>query len=272
MESVINQVIEIMKYGFIHRAIIAGIFTALSCSILGVFLVLKKFSFLGDGLAHVSFFSAALALLLHQSPLIVSLPIVVGASLIILKLSERAAVYGDSAIALVASTSIALGVIIASISKGFNVDLFGYLFGSILTITTSEVILSVLVSVIIISVIILFYNEMFLSAFDEDFSLVTGLNPGRVNYIISIISAVTIVIGIKIVGTMLISSLIIFPAVTALQISRGFRETVVYSAVIGVLSVVLGLLISLLLEIPTGAAIVVMNGLFFLGAFFIKTK
>lgn len=274
MENVFTEIMSSLQYSFVQKAVLGGIFTALSCSILGVFLVLKKHSFIGDGLAHISFTSVAVAFLMGASPLLVSLPTVILASLLILKIDEKAKINSDAAVALVASFIFAVGVIVISISKGFNLDIYGYLFGSILAITNVELIISGLITLFILSVIILFYNELFVSVFDSDFAVVSGVKTSKINYIMAIITSITIVTGIKVVGTMLISSMIVFPAVTALQVSRGFKNTVFLSAVISVISVISGILCSLLFNIPAGASIVVLNGIIFaavfLGKFFYK--
>lgn len=267
MENVFTEIISSLQYGFVQKAVLGGVFTALSCSILGVFLVLKKHSFIGDGLAHISFTSVAVAFLMGASPLLVSLPTVILASLLILKIDEKAKINSDAAVALVASFIFAVGVIVISISKGFNLDIYGYLFGSILAITNIELIISGLITLFILSVIILFYNELFVSVFDSDFALVSGVETSKINYIMAVITSITIVTGIKVVGTMLISSMIVFPAVTALQISRGFKNTVFLSAVIAVSSVISGILCSLLFNIPAGASIVVSNGIIFAAVF-----
>lgn len=272
MENVIAQIVEILKYGFIQKALIGGIMTGISCALLGVFLVLKKQSFIGDGLAHVSFASAACALLLGQEPFIISIPVVICVSFIILMIEERARINPDAAIALVSSISIALGVVFASVSKGFSVDLYGYLFGSILTIKSGEVILSIIVSILLITVVLLFYNELFISAFDSDFALVSGISTKRINYVTAIVTAVAIVTGIKVVGTMLISSLLIFPAVTALQIAKGFKQTLIISLIVSIFSVIAGIIFSVLANIPTGASIVLVNGIIFLFVFLIARK
>jgi len=270
MENVFTGIISSLQYGFIQKAVAGGIFTAISCSILGVFLVLKKQSFIGDGLAHISFTSVAVAFLTGNSPLFISIPIVVAASILILKIDEKVKINPDAAVALVASFIFAVGVIITSLSKGFNVDIYGYMFGSILTITNSELTISGIMVAITAVLILLFYNEFFTSVFDPDFAAVSGINSEKVNYLMAVITAVTIVTGIKIVGTMLISSMIVFPAVTALQISKGFKNTILISIIAAVFAVILGIMWALAFNIPAGAAIVVTNGGIFAAAFFWK--
>jgi len=260
MESVLIQIFEALQYSFIQKAMISGVFIALSCSFLGVFLVLRKLSMIGDGLAHVSFATIALSIFLSTSPIFLSIPIVVTASFFILKLNEKTSMYGDAAIGLVSSFSVAIGVLIASVSNGFNIDLFSYLFGSILLISNIEVILSVILSIVVVGCVILFYNDLFSITYDSEYAIVSGIDTEKYNYVLSILTSVTIVLGIRVVGTMLISSLIIFPTVTALQFSRGFKSVIIFASIISVISVVLGIFLSYVLNLPTGASIVIING------------
>lgn len=226
---------------------------------------------IGDGLAHVSFATIAIALFLNKSPLVISIPLVILSSFLILKLNEKADIHGDAAIALISSFAVAAGVLITSVAKGFNIDLFSYLFGSILVISKLDVILSILLSVVVIFATIFFYNSLFAITYDEEFATVIGLNVKYTNYLISVLTSITVVLGIRVVGTMLISSMIIFPTVTALQISKGFKDTIFISSIVSVLSVILGTFISYILNFPTGATIVIVNTIFFM-LFFIVNK
>lgn len=270
MDSLLDMIHEAFQYGFMQRAIIVGILIALCSAMLGIFLVLKKFSMIGDGLAHVSFATVAIALLLNTSPLYISVPVVVIASLFILRLNEKAAIHGDAAIGLVSSFSVALGIMIASISSGFNVDLFSFLFGSILVISKTDVMLSIGLAVVVISTIFYFYNDLFAISHDEAFASVMGINTRLMNSVIAVLTGITIVLGIRVVGTMLISSMIIFPSVTALQVSRSFKSTILIASFVSVLSVVVGVIGSYALNFPSGASIVMVNAFMFLIAFIIK--
>lgn len=255
---------EIFKQDFMIKALITGIFIAISCSLLGVFLVLKNMSLIGDGLAHVSFAAISIGLLVSDKPIIISIPIVIVASFLVLLLKEKAKIDADATIGLLSSFSIAVGVIIASVAKGFNIDLFSYLFGSILFISPSEMILSGLLAIILIVLVLLFYNDLFSITFDENFAKISGIKVRRINYLLSVLISVTIVLGIRIVGTMLISSLIVFPSVSALQISKGFKRTLMFSVLFSMIAVVLGIIFSYILNVPTGALIVVVNAIIFL--------
>lgn len=259
----ITSIFKLLSYAFVQRALIVGLLIAISSSFLGIFLVLRKYAMIGDGLAHVSFATVALALVLNQSPLIISIPIVSLASLLILKLSEENRIGGDAAIGLIASTSLAIGVFITSISNGFSVDLSSYLFGSILIIAQSDVYLSLVLTVLIVSLVLVFYQDLFAMTYDLDYAKVSGRQTKRLNQLLSILTAITIVLGIRVVGTMLISSLIIFPTVSALRLSKGFKSTIIWAVIIAIISVMSGILISVTLDFPTGSSIVLINALLF---------
>jgi zinc transport system permease protein len=256
-----------LQYEFIRRAFVAGSFIALVCSILGVLLVLRRLSLIGDGLAHVTFGSVAIGLLFKQNPAFVAIPIVMVCSLGILKLMKKARLYGDAAIGIVSSIGIAGGVLIASISGGFNVDLFSFLFGNILAISKAEVITSIALSIVVLLVITLFYNEYFSTTFDEEFARVSGINVQKINSLLVLLTGVTVVLTMKVVGIMLTSALLILPAVTALQIAKSFKNTMILSSLTGVASVMIGIYASFVLNLPTGATIVMVNFFFFIIAF-----
>jgi zinc transport system permease protein len=260
----IDLIREAMSLSFMQRAMIVGTAIALSSALLGIFLVLKKYSMIGDGLAHVSFATVAIALLLGASPLMVSIPIVTVASIFIMQLNEKAGIHGDAAIGLVSSFSVALGVLISSVAGGFNVDLFSYLFGSILAIKEMDMYLSIVLAGLIISLIILFYHDLFAVTHDEAFASVIGIGTKRMNYLIATLTSITIVLGIRVVGTMLISSMIVFPTVTALQISRSFKSTIIISAMVSIVAVTTGVLGSYVFNFPSGASIVMVNAFLFL--------
>lgn len=253
-----------LQYSFMQKALICGILIAISSSMLGVFLVLRKFSLISDGLSHVSFATVAIALVCGLSPTLVSIPLVILASLLITKLTEKTNLYGDSAIGLVSGFSLAIGVTIISIGKGFNVDIYSYLFGSILAISNTEVILSLILTVIVIVVISIFYNDLFIMSFDSEYAKITKINIKAVNLFFVIIQSITIVIGIKVVGAMLISSLIIFPTITSLQVAKRFKNMLIFSIIISVFSVTAGIFISFILNTPTGSTIVITNTIIFL--------
>lgn len=263
MQNTFLLLIESLQYDFMLRALLVGSLIALSAAFLGVFLVLQRQSMIGDGLAHVSFATIAIALFFNQSPLLVSIPLVILASFLIIKLNDKAGINGDAAIGLISAFAVALGVMISSLSQGFNIDLFSYLFGSILVISKLDVILSIFLSIVVIILIVFNYNSLFAMTYDQEFASVIGLNINKMKYLISILTSITVVLGIRVVGTMLISSMIIFPTVTALQVSNSFRQTILISAIISILSVIFGIFISYLFNLPTGATIVIINALIF---------
>lgn len=266
----IDLLISALQYTFMQRALLVGIMIALSSSFLGVFLVLRRYSMIGDGLAHVSFATVAFALLFQQSPLIISIPIVILASFLILKLSEENRIGGDAAIGLVASFSVALGVFVSSLAKGFNVDLFSYLFGSILVIGQSDVYISIALSIVVIGVILYYYQDLFALTYDEEYAVVMGKKPKKLSRILAVLTSITIVLGIRVVGTMLISSLIIFPTVSALQYNRGFKQTIVLTMIISITAVIIGILVSFAFNLPTGSTIVLTNGTIFFISYMIR--
>ena len=264
------SIIEFLSYGFIQRAIIAGAFISVLCSTLGVLLVLRRLSLIGDGLAHVTFGSVALALLFRVYPLYISLPVVMASSYGILKLMERARIFGDAAIGILSAVGIAGGVLVASLAGGFNVDLFSFLFGNILSISSQEVYPSIILSVIVLAVIVFNYHDIFSITFDEDFAKAGGINTNRINTMIVLFTAITVVLTMKVVGIMLTSALLIFPAVTAFQVARGFRNALFIAAAVALVSLTGGILLSLILNLPTGASIVMVHFGFFITAFACK--
>lgn len=263
--------IEFLNYGFVQRAIIAGSFIAVLCSILGMFLVLRRLSLIGDGLAHVTFGGVALGLLLKVYPVYASIPVVLLGAYGILKLMERARLYGDAAIGIISAAGIALGVLIASLAGGFNIDLFSYLFGNILAVSKEEVVLSAVMSLTVLTVIGLFYHELISVTFDEDLARVSGLKTKTVNMVLVMLTAVTVVLAMRLVGVMLVSALLILPAVSAFQAAKSFKGAILLSSAFGILSVLAGIFISFSFNLPAGATIVLLN-IVILAAVFLYKK
>ena len=253
------EVIDFLSYEFIQRALIAGSFIALVCSLLGVQLVLRRLSLIGDGLSHVTFGGVALGLVFGVYPIYIAIPFVIICSLGILQLIDRAKIYGDAAIGIVSSIGIAIGILLASLAGGFNIDLFSFLFGNILAISKTEVIISIALSAVVLGAILIYYYEIFSITFDEEFAKASGINTKRINSIIVVLTAVTVVLAMKVVGIMLTSALLILPAVSAFQIAKGFKNSLLISSVIAILSVISGIFLSFVLNLPTGACIVVIN-------------
>lgn len=249
----------LFSYIFIIRALIVGSLVALCAALLGVSLVLKRYSMIGDGLSHVGFGALSVALALNAAPLAVSLPVVALTAFFLLRISENSRIKGDAAIAMISSSALAIGVIVVSLTTGMNTDVYNYLFGSILAMSAGDVYLSVAVSLTVLVLYVLFYNKIFAVTFDENFAKATGTNAGGYNMLLALLTAFTIVIGMRMMGAMLISSLIIFPALTSMRICRSFKTVVVCSAVLSLLCFFIGIIISFFLSLPTGASIVVVN-------------
>ncbi len=255
---------EMLSYPFITRALLVGVLVALCASLLGVSLVLKRYSMIGDGLSHVGFGSLALATALNFAPLAVSLPIVGLAAFLLLRLSENSKIKGDAAIAMISTSALAVGVIIISMSTGLNTDVCNYLFGSILAMSGNDVLLSVILSIVVIILFVIFYNRIFAVTFDETFARATGTNAGLFNMLIALLTAVTIVLGMRMMGAMLISSLIIFPALTAMRVCKSFKNVIICATIVSVTAFCIGMFFSFTLDIPSGASIVVVNVLYFM--------
>jgi zinc transport system permease protein len=264
------DILDFLQYSFILRALVAGSFIALLCASLGAILVLKRLSLIGDGLAHVTFGSVALGLALRVQPIYISMPVVALSALAILKLAEKARVYSDAAIGIVSAFGISGGVVLASMAGGFNVDLLSYLFGNILSITTGEVAVSVLLSLVVLGVIALRYGALLSLAFDEEFARTSGVRASRINALIAVLTAVTVVLAMKLVGIMLTSALLIIPALCAFQAARSFKGTLIFAAATAVASVWAGIFLSFIMNVPTGATIVLLNFAFFLVLYGIK--
>ncbi len=255
---------EILSYTFMQRALIVGIPVALCSALLGVSLILKRYSMIGDGLSHVGFGALAVAAAMNLAPLKVAVPVVIIAAFLLLRLSDNSTMRGDGAIAIVSSAALAIGIVVTSVSGGMNTDLYSYLFGSILALSSDDVILSLVLCGIVLFVYIFFYSKIFSVTFDESFSLATGTNAKGYNMIIALLTALTVALGMQIMGTLLISSLIIFPGLTAMRVFKSYRGVVLSAAVQSVVCVVLGLFVSFYAETATGATVVCINLLCFI--------
>ncbi len=250
---------QILTYPFAVRAVAAGLLLSVSAALLGVNLVLKRFSMLGDGLSHVSFGAAAIGLAAGVAPLEFSIPIVILAAFLLLHIKQNGKINGDAATAIVSSSALAVGITVATLTTGMNTDISNYMFGSILALGKKEVIIAVICGILIISIYILFYQKIFVTAFDEDFAAVTGVNVKLYNSINAILTAVTVVIGMKIMGALLISSIITFPALSSMRICKHYKCTVTVAAIISAVSFLSGLMLSFAFDIPAGASVVLTN-------------
>lgn len=260
---------ELFSYSFILRALIVGMLVALCSALLGVSLVLKRYSMIGDGLSHVGFGALSVAMAMNLAPLQVAVPVVVAAAFLLLRISENSRIRGDAAIALISSSSIAIGVIVTSLTSGMNADVYNFLFGSILAMSRGDVYLSVILSIIVILLFIFFYHRIFVVTFDENFAKATGTKVGLYNMMIALLTAITIVVGMRIMGSLLISSLIIFPALSSMRLFRSFRGVIITSAFISVFCFFWGIAASYAFDTPAGASIVVVNLLIFMFCYII---
>ncbi|MCQ2484325.1 MAG: metal ABC transporter permease [Clostridia bacterium] len=259
----LDTFIQMFSYSFMLRAVIVGVLVALCSALLGVTLVLKRYSMIGDGLSHVGFGALCLALAMNVAPLAISVPVVVIAAFLLLRISENSKIKGDAAIALISSTALALGIIVTSMTTGINSDVNGYMFGSILAMSTTDVYVSIILSAFVLVLYVVFYNKIFAVTFDENFARATGTKTGMYNTLVSLLTAITIVIGMRIMGAMLISSLIIFPALTSMRVCRSFKSVVVTSAIVSIICFFIGLFISFAFSMPAGASVVAVNAITF---------
>jgi len=255
---------ELFSYSFVVRAMAVGVCVSLCASFLGLPLVLRRYSMMGDGLSHVSFGTLAIAVPLGMSPLKVSIPLVMLAAFLLLRIRESSKMQGDAAIALISCSSLAIGVIIISLTVGMNTDVCNYMFGSILAIKQEEVYMCVAISVVVLFLFIFFYNKIFSVIFDENYAKASGTSIEFYNMLLALLTAVIIVIGMRIMGAMLISSLIIFPALTSMRLFKTFKSVVISSAFLSVICFFLGMVISFAYNVPTGACIVGVNLISFL--------
>ena len=259
------DLIQMFSYPFMQRALIAGVLVSLCAALLGVSLVLKRYSMIGDGLSHVSFGALAIAVALGMTPLYFSIPVVVLAAFFLLRMASHPHWNSDAAIAVMSASALAIGIIVISRTTGMTTDVDNYMFGSVLAMSKVDVALSVVLCAAVLVLFILFYHKLFAVTFDESFSRATGLKVERYNTLLAILTALTIVLGMRMMGAMLISSLVIFPALTAMRLFKSFRSVVLCSAVTSVTCFCAGLTASFVLSTPVGASVVAANlGLFLL--------
>lgn len=254
-----DTVIEMLSYPFMTRAFLVGSLVALCSALLGVSLVLKRYSMIGDGLSHVGFGAMAIAAAMNAAPLTVAIPVVIVAAILLLRISGNAKIKGDAAIALISTTSLAVGVMVISLTTGMNTDVYNYMFGSILAMSAEDVKLSLVLSVFVLILFIVFYHKIFAITFDETFARATGVKAGVYNTLIAVLTAVTIVLGMRMMGALLISSLIIFPALTSMRVCRTFKSVIINAAVISVVCLIAGVTLSYVAATPAGASVVLAN-------------
>ena len=263
---------NIFHYSFIVRGLEAGIIVAIIAPLIGIFLVLRRYSLIADTLAHVSLAGIAIGLLLRINPVLAALGTAVVASLGIERLRTSKRVYGESALALFLSGSLALAVVILSLAHGFNASLFNYLFGSIVTVTSKDVYIVSILAVVVILVLGIFYHQLVYVTFDEEAARVGGIPTRLVNTILIVLAAFTVALAIPIVGVLLIAALIVIPVVTALQLKKSFIRTIAYAEAVSLFSVVSGIFVSFYFNLSTGGTIVLIMLAVFACAFAVKSR
>ena len=262
--NMISTLTSYFSYPFVQYALLAGILISLCASLLGVSLVLKRYSMIGDGLSHVAFGAMAVGAILGVAPMWVTMPVTIAAAVILLRITSNAKIKGDAAIAMISVGALALGYLLLnvfSVSTNVSGDVCTTLFGStsILTLTKGDVLLCAALAVVVILVFLVFYHKIFAVTFVEGFASATGINAKTYNTVIAVITAVVIVLAMKLVGSLLVSALIIFPALSAMRLFKSFFSVIISSAVISVICAVLGILIAILFGTPVGSTIVVAN-------------
>lgn len=258
-------VVEMLSYSFISRGILVGLFVSICAALLGVTLVLKRYSMIGDGLSHVGFAILTVSTVFgFTSPLYISIPGVMIAAILLIKIGNSKKMKADSSIALIASSSIAIGVAITSMTTGLNTDVCNYMFGSLLAMTTNDVYISIIISLIVAILYVVYYRKIFIITFDEKFAKTCNLNTSKYTYLIAILTAIIIVVGMRMMGTLLISSIIIFPALTSMRIFKTFKKVIISSVIVSVVCFLIGIFLSYVFNISTGATIVIVNLIMFI--------
>jgi zinc transport system permease protein len=251
-----NSIIQLLSYRFFQYALIGGSVAALACALVGLFVVLRKEAMIGDGVAHISFGGIALGLFLKVDPILSALAVSIASVLGISYLRRKGIAESSSAIALMLAIGFSTGLIIISLAGGFNIEIFSFLFGSILTISSHDLLLISVLGLVTILVIGVFYKELLSITFDEEASRLMGIPVKELSAIFNILVATTIVLSIKVVGMILVTALIVLPGLTALQLNRGFRGTAILSIIVGIISIVSGVFISAVFNVATSGVIV----------------
>ena len=253
------NILQMFSYPFMQRALIAGVLVSLCAALLGVPLVLKRYSMIGDGLSHVSFGALAIAVALGFTPLYFSIPVVILAAFFLLRLATNPRWNSDAAIAVMSASALAVGIIVISRTSGMTTDVDNYMFGSVLAMTWADVALSAVLSLAVLALFVLFYHKLFAVTFDESFSQATGLRVDWYNTLLAILTALTIVLGMRMMGALLISSLIIFPALSSMRLFKRFSLVILCAAILSVVCFCVGMVGSYQFDTPVGASVVVAN-------------
>jgi zinc transport system permease protein len=260
------------EFSFMIRAMEAGILVGIICPVMGTFLVIRRYSRLPDTLAHISLAGVAIGILTKSDPVLTTMAVSVITALGVEKMRATRHIFGESVLALFHWTGMAIAVVLISLAKGFNTGLFGFLFGSITTVSSSELSLLVVVATVIILFVLLFYKELFFVAFDEELAKVSGISAGIFNLAMVIFAAVTVALAMRIVGILLIGALMVIPVITAMLISRSFRQTLMLSVLLSLVSVVTGLILSYYFDLASGGTIVLTTVILFLSVWGAKVR
>lgn len=253
------MIFEIFQFGFMQRALISGTAVAISCSIIGLFLVLRRQSLYGDALSHVAFGGIAIGLFANISPIWMAFIVSVLASLGITKLRESTKIPADSAVAVLLSSGLAIGVVLIGLAGGFSLDLYSFLFGSILLISSQDQMMILIISAIVLAIMYKIYKKLMYVTFDEEQANVSGINVTKLNYLFIVLASVTVITSLRLVGVLLISSLIVIPNITAIMFGKGFKKTALISIIIAVLSVIGGIITSYIMNLAPGGTIVIIS-------------
>lgn len=262
--------IEILSFPFMQRAILAGILIGFMASYYGVFIVQRKMSFLGSGLAHTAFGGVALALLLQKEPLIIAIPFTVLVSILITWLKEKSKLSFDTSIGIFFALSAALGIIFLSLRDNYSVDAFTYLFGSILAVQKIDIYFTLILGIITLLTVFKYWNKWAYSTFDSELSASDHLHVNSDNYILSVLLSIVIVISVKLIGIILIAAFLVIPAASARLLARTFLSMTILSIIFGIASALIGLLISFIIDVPSGAMIVIIQTIFFFSSLIIN--
>jgi len=268
--ALIDMLAEIFSFTFMVRAIVVGLFISLCSALLGVNLVLKRYAMIGTALSHVGFATLAIAGVIDFAfmggagladiaPLAISMPVVVAAAFVLLRLNENGKVKGDSAVALVSTSGFAIGVIVTSVTTGITLHICNVMFGSIFAVSHADMILSIILSVVVLGLFVLFYKQLFAVTYDESFAKATGTKVGVYKSLLAILTAVTVVLGMRLMGALFIASLTVFPALSAMRLCKQFLSVVIVAAIVGVSSFFVGMIVSFWFDLPPGASVVAVN-------------
>ena len=265
MIALFEMIAEMLSFAFLVRAIIVGLLVSLCAALLGVSLVLKRYAMIGTGLSHVGFAAMVIAGVIDFAPLTFSIPIVIGAAFLLLRLNESSKIKGDSAVALISTSSLAIGVIVMSLTTGMTLHICNVMFGSIFAMTRADMYLSIGLSVAVIVLFVLFYKQLFAVTYDETFAKATGTRVEIYKSMLALLTAVTVVLGMRMMGALLIASLTLFPALSAMRVCKRFLSVVITAAVVALVCFFVGMVFSFGLDLPPGASVVGVNLIVFMG-------